>query len=150
MTFARQLKRSDTIDLSRFVGTEFAKADPCLNCSLPFECDETSKECHYVQITGRRPALEVENDIQILKDIVAILETLSVTDLSCSPAVAVSKPRRVRLFGIEPEGERTESRGGKTPDSSSVFVNKGEATDRAIHDPSAASPDATTEVCETQ
>lgn len=35
MTFARQFYRfSEAPDLQRFVNTDFAKKDPCLNCSL--------------------------------------------------------------------------------------------------------------------
>lgn len=75
--FARQMTRSQTPDLSRFVNTDFSHTDPCLNCSLPFDCDETQKGCRYVQITNRRPTLNEqtvdEADRQLMRDIIEIL-----------------------------------------------------------------------------
>lgn len=35
----------------------FMDSDWCLNCTLSFDCDETSKECRYVIETGRKPEL---------------------------------------------------------------------------------------------
>ena len=80
MSFTRQIFRHDFVDYERFIDTDFSKSDPCLNCSLPFECDETAKECKYVQITGRRPSLEEESDERFKKDLLAILLALGETE----------------------------------------------------------------------
>lgn len=74
MTFARQIPKP-AFDFSQFIDTDFAKDDPCLNCTL-WKCDETSKECRYIQITDRRPEPEPESEAQIKRDLIAILEKL--------------------------------------------------------------------------
>lgn len=73
MAFARQFFLNSGPDLDDIIDPDFVRQDPCLNCSLPFDCDEGNKECRYVQITGRKAELEPESDEQIKRDIVEIL-----------------------------------------------------------------------------
>ena len=73
MTFARQFFIRSGPSLEDIIDPEFVRRDPCLNCSLPFDCDEGSKECRYVQITGRKPELNDSDDDQIKRDLLEIL-----------------------------------------------------------------------------
>jgi hypothetical protein len=73
MAFARQFFMWSGPNLEDIIDPEFVRRDPCLNCSLPFDCDEGSKECRYVQITGRKPELNDSDDDQIKRDLLEIL-----------------------------------------------------------------------------
>jgi len=76
MIFARQFSAQAGPNLADIIDPEFVRRDPCLNCSLPFDCDEGSKECRYVQITGRKPEVNDQDDEQLKKDLLAILLSL--------------------------------------------------------------------------
>ena len=73
MAFARQFFMRSAPNLEDIIDPEFVRRDPCLKCSLPFDCDEGSKECRYVQITGRKPDVYEPEDSQIRRDLLEIL-----------------------------------------------------------------------------
>ena len=56
----------------------FLKSDPCLACTIYPDCNQQSKKCGYVQITGRRAEVDEDrfSDEEIKAGMIAILEVL--------------------------------------------------------------------------
>jgi hypothetical protein len=51
---ARQFEIKTGIDITGIMDPEFVKEDPCLNCTLPFECDESHPNCAYQNALPQR------------------------------------------------------------------------------------------------